>query len=192
MDFKTKRSMPIGDLNRPIGVIENQNFQKWFAGSKVVDPHGKPLVVYHGTPMSFSKFNTFPIFLTDHAGAAAGYASGQYAPPEVDSGPNVMPVYVSLKNPKVLSAAELHKLIPAEEDDINSIEWSDFDDLAESYESEGFDGVIIEGLVDYAGGSGSGRHWSAYTQYIAFRPEQIKSAIGNQGSFDPNNTDITK
>lgn len=191
MDFKTKRCMPTGYLDSPAGVLQNPNFRKWFGDSKVVDQQGKPLVVYHGTPMSFSKFNSFPIFFTDSAGAAAGYASGQYAPAEVDSVPNVMPVYVSLKNPKVLSAEELHKLIPADDNDVNSIEWCNFDGIAESFESDGFDGVIIEGLVDYAGGSRAGRHWSAYTQYIAFRPEQVKSAIGNRGAFDPNNPDIT-
>jgi hypothetical protein len=29
-------------------------------------------------------------------------------------------------------------------------------------------------------------------EYVAFKPEQIKSAIGNQGTFDPNDPDITK
>ena len=35
----------------------NDNFQKWFFGSKVVDANGEPLVVYHGTGKKFSKFN---------------------------------------------------------------------------------------------------------------------------------------
>ncbi len=29
-------------------------------------------------------------------------------------------------------------------------------------------------------------------EYVAFKPEQVKSAIGNQGTFDPNDPDITK
>ena len=35
----------------------NDNFWKWFAGSKVVDKQGKPLVVYHGTNKSFNSFD---------------------------------------------------------------------------------------------------------------------------------------
>ena len=30
------------------------------------------------------------------------------------------------------------------------------------------------------------------THYIAFHPEQIKSAVGNRGTFDPKETDIRK
>jgi len=29
-------------------------------------------------------------------------------------------------------------------------------------------------------------------EIVAFRPEQIKSAIGNSGAFDPDHPDITK
>ena len=36
--------------------ILNDNFYKWFNGSKVVDDNGKPLVCYHGTSKKFSKF----------------------------------------------------------------------------------------------------------------------------------------
>ena len=171
---------------------ETPEFKRWFGDSKVVDENGDPLVVYHGTPMSFDEFNTFPIFFTDDAEAAAGYAHGQYAPPEVDAGPNVMPVYLSMQNPKTFTAKQLHALIPADEDDVNSIEWSDFDNLADELEAEGYDGVIIKGVADYAGGKGGGRQWRAYTQYVAFNPTQIKSATGNNGQFDPSNPDITQ
>jgi len=39
----------------------NQEFDKWFKDSKVVDESGKPLVVYHQTQ---SKFDTFDISLS--------------------------------------------------------------------------------------------------------------------------------
>ena len=31
-----------------------RNFWKWFAGSKVTDDQGRPLVIYHGTAESLS------------------------------------------------------------------------------------------------------------------------------------------
>lgn len=46
-------------------------------------------------------------------------------------------------------------------------------------EGAGYDGIVYDNK--YEGGGDS---------YIAFRPEQIKSAIGNRGTFDPNNPDI--
>jgi len=38
-------------------ILDNPAFVKWFGDSKVVDDAGKPLVVYHGTRASFSKFD---------------------------------------------------------------------------------------------------------------------------------------
>lgn len=167
-------------------------FASWFGSSKVVDGTGAPLVVYHGTPMSFSEFGVFPIFFTEDPGAAAGYALQQYAPKGTDSGPNVMPVYLSLQAPKELTGRQLHRLIPANDDDIHSIEWCDFDALADEFEQAGHDGVIIRGVVDFAGNSQGGREWRAYTQYVAFRPEQVKSAIGNCGAYNARDRDILR
>ena len=36
---------------------ESPAFKSWFGESKIVDEHGKPLVVYHGTRHEFSRFN---------------------------------------------------------------------------------------------------------------------------------------
>ena len=44
----------------------------------------------------------------------------------------------------------------------------------------GHDGIEVYGAGDMA----------TSTFYIAFRPEQIKSAIGNSGAFDPSNPSI--
>lgn len=38
---------------------ENERFNTWFAGSKVVNDNGKPLVVYHGTGGMIEEYNTF-------------------------------------------------------------------------------------------------------------------------------------
>jgi hypothetical protein len=56
-------------------------------------------------------------------------------------------------------------------------------------ESQGYDGLIYENTSgNEVGLSGEIDH----TAYIVFRPEQIKSAVGNNGDFDPNNPNPTK
>ena len=55
--------------------------------------------------------------------------------------------------------------------------------LRDMLHNMGFDGIKYTERYDYA--------HQAIT-YAAFRPEQIKSAIGNNGSFDPNNPSILK
>src|SRR5690606_6130189 len=48
---------------------------------------------------------------------------------------------------------------------------------------EGHDGVIIRNIRNFEGGDTS-------TTYIVFEPEQVKSAIGNRGTFDPSSPNI--
>lgn len=53
--------------------MANQNFERWFAGSSVVDAAGKPLPVYHGTGASVDEnFSFNPRFIGQH-GASEGY-----------------------------------------------------------------------------------------------------------------------
>lgn len=149
---------------------EDSKFRKWFGDSKVVDEQGAPLVVYHGTTADFNAFDT------TRQGAKNGvmFSNGTYLTPDPKyassvgagstEGANVMPVYASLKNPLVLDSYETaHKLTRAE--------WK-------KVESDGqHDGVII-------------RDQGKISEVIAFKPTQIKSAIGNSGEFDPANPDI--
>lgn len=63
------------------------------------------------------------------------------------------------------------------------------DAYREIMESQGYDGLIYENTSsNEVGLSGEIDH----TAYIVFRPEQIKSAVGNNGDFDPNNPNPTK
>ena len=79
----------------------NDNFNKWFSGSKVVDASGNPMIVYHGTSKKFSKFSfknaIQPIIwftsdkstFKDDASGASGAAGKGY----------VMELYANIKNP---------------------------------------------------------------------------------------------
>lgn len=94
------------------GVASTPEFRKWFAASAAVDAAGKPLMLYHGTASDFTAFE-----------AAKGTSEGFHfhADPKQASlfalarsdggkGANVLPVYLSLQNPKrvkVISNAEV-------------------------------------------------------------------------------------
>lgn len=83
-------------------------------------------------------------------------------PGAAENSPNVVPAYISMRRPKEIATYATR---------------SDIDDARLSGE---YDGVIVRGV----GGS-------KLDHYIAFRPEQIKSAIGNSGRFDPNSGSLT-
>jgi hypothetical protein len=53
----------------------------------------------------------------------------------------------------------------------------------------GCDGAIIRNVYD-PGGKGHGSE--SGDVYCVFKPEQIKSAYGNRGTFDPTDDDIRK
>lgn len=131
--------------------------------SKVVDANGEPLVVYHGTNADFDTFSESMtgkgLYFSEKpiAGQAEMYAGRQ--------GGNMMPVYLSIRNP-----ATKKQFLEA-----GAIE---DEGLAISrLEADGHDGVVYPYATDGQ-------------VLIAFRPEQIKSAIGNAGTFDPENANI--
>lgn len=166
--------------------IETPEFQEWFGESKVVDDAGKPLVVYHGTGADFSVFDAdaeathwkMPGFYfspsTEDASRFAESAAKQIQTrngmPFQPVGANVMPVYLSLKNPEIIEFSKRGGFISADEmrEMIVDAKW------------RGHDGVIIKGWQD-----GSGE-----VQYVAFDPTQIKSATGNRGTFDATDPNI--
>lgn len=76
----------------------NDNFHKWFAGSKVVDAKGNPMPVHHGTSKKFSKFN-----FKNAAQQIIWFTSNKSA---VESGEvgasgkgHIMDLYAIIKNP---------------------------------------------------------------------------------------------
>jgi hypothetical protein len=173
---------------------QTEAFKRWFKDSKVVDADGKPLVVYHGTRGDISVFDygrvksrfqsSEGLYFTARPLHASVYADGvdnaandfdptsSFAKPVAD-GANVMPVYVSLQNPKIISVSEWGTLESAVDGNGGA--------RVRAAKAAGHDGVIVE---RNAGDAYDGK------LVIAFRPEQIKSAIGNNGNFDPANPDI--
>jgi hypothetical protein len=74
--FEARRALPNENSNgKPIAYNDTAlaNFWAWFKGSKVVDEHKRPLVMYHGTNADFTRFSY------EHASVgAAEYGAGFY------------------------------------------------------------------------------------------------------------------
>lgn len=85
----------------------NDNFYRWFDGSKIVDDQGNPLVCYHGTNTEIKSFNSkFSAqgvfwFSSDKANILAGNSGAQGIS-------NLIPVYISAN--KVAGWDEYEKL----------------------------------------------------------------------------------
>lgn len=155
-------------------MLDNPNFVKWFADSKVVDAHGLPLVVFHGTAspnwtrdgdrVRFESrngmgegayFTPDPVMASDYACCDAEVGDGD---------PALIPVYLRVTNPKILNDTIAMQAIEPEQ--------------RKAWEAEGHDGMF--------------GFWKGKLCEIAvWNPSQIKAARGNSGLYDPTSTDIT-
>lgn len=160
-----------------INQTDTPAFKKWFGDSKVVDADGEPLVVYHGTTRDFTAFDQSTLGeKTGAADARAGFffagnprAADQFTWEGGEKSGHIMPVYLSMQNPFVSSHA------------LNGATGTAAGRIINEAKANGHDGVIFENS-DMLGNTGP--------TYVVFRPEQIKSAIGNNGDFDGANPDI--
>lgn len=154
-----------GDAGAP--QTETPAFKAWFGDSKVVDSEGKPLVVYHGTTADFAAFDVKESFDGGFHFGSIGAAEKrlEYWIDGADetAAPNVRPHYLAIQNPKVL-VADLY----------DEESWAE---AIHAAKQNGYDGIRYPNSVE------GGESW------IAFLPAQIKSAIGNRGTFDPAETD---
>lgn len=167
----------------PIDAVASPAFERWFSGSRVVDTAGEPLVVYHGTMANFTVF---------HDGEDGGTyfspskATAEFFSENNDRGwddqvePRVVDAYLSIKNPLVLNDAQLSELIG----DPDDRDWTAMPSVIDDARQAGHDGLH---LVDVTGDTPQ----ESGDQWVAFSPNQIKSASANSGGFDPEDPDYT-
>ncbi|CAM6006571.1 unnamed protein product [Sphagnum balticum] len=182
--------------------VKTPEFKNWFGDSKVVDEKAEPKVVYHGTVENFDTFNQgelgFHFGTSDQANDRGGTIS--------------MPVYLSLKNPAIVTddpgywgrlsalqqfvkdgiitkdeSSELRRKMDESDEKTAKLGGRDeraarFKVMREYLKNKGYDGVSYPNKFEGHEG----------TSYIAFDPEQIKSAIGNSGKFDPKDPSILR
>jgi hypothetical protein len=182
----------------------NSAFWRWFGDSKVVDDHGNPLVVYHGTEHPFSEFkgghgrnNRRGVFFFS---ADPEYASSYCVPDWSMHHPNVIPVYLSLQNPydprikanvRALTAYLRARPHLAKSVDrkigggiwelIRDADWAPLEtsEVRKWLKANGFDGY-------YCAEGGS-----EVKTIAVFKPTQIKS-VYNAGTWDPRDPDIRR
>ena len=170
--------------------------------SKVVDENGEPKVVYHGTPNIFTAFDkTKRGSSTDRGIWGSGFyfsASSEYADTYAKRNGaegETMSLFLDLKNPLFVSlknggneGAMYFNTLQQKyfNDDVYEDIYKVEENMARAQEamtneivSAGYDGIIIE----YS-------HPTIADEYVAFEPNQIKSATDNVGTFDANNPDI--
>jgi hypothetical protein len=180
-------------------------FKRWFGDSKVVGEDGKPLVVYHGTLGNYDTFKLSPegalgagIYTTPSAEFAGTYAdtsnlSRADAAKDEASGQNIMPLYVSIKNPIILEQGRGDPMVAALVK--LGMDQGKAEALVEkAYEEKGYVGKQVmtramaqgyDGILQY------GRD-GKLSEVVAFKPTQVKSATGNSGAFDPTSGNILK
>jgi hypothetical protein len=173
------------------------NFRRWFGDSKVVDEKGEPLVVYHGTPGK-----EFAVFDPNKAGKRTDFGNvgiGVYTTPAkfiadayAGKSGTAMPLYMSVSNPLRITYDEnFQQRVAAEAQRLGvtaAPEWKgagvanrEFSkQFTEKAQEAGHDGVFTVGTD------------GGIIEAVAFRPEQIKSAIGNNGDYSLTNADIRK
>ena len=173
-------------LQSSVPQTETPEFKRWFGDSKVVDAVGQPLVVYHGTAADFDSFDNAKTGANDrglwgqgHYFAANPESANSYAMRQGDEA-RVVPAYVSIKNPLILKTGE--DLVTRLPDGTN------YRDLV----GPDLDGKKIKDIAISGGHDGvvQIRPNGMIGDVVAYDAKQIKSAIGNVGTFDPENSDI--
>lgn len=176
--------------------VRTAAFKSWFGdwehdpenASKVVDENGEPRVVYHGT------YGDFTVFDKAMIGSATDYGlwgKGFYFTNMENTpyGNKKLALFLNIRNPFIFndykSAEEIGDYLNIwdgnfHEDDRFGIfrpYATGAAQIADSAQERGHDGLIAV--------------LGKWTEYIAFEPNQIKSATDNRGTFDGENPDIT-
>jgi hypothetical protein len=166
------------------GVERQANLNKFLEGSKIKER------LYHGTKSNLNQFQPNSFFTPSPEGAST-YAMGE--------GANVTPTYINLKNPATKKQIEqVAKKLGIYHPDKETWEYISPNHPETGEESalvlnelkkRGHDGVNIE---DYDANDTDPWSRERIESYQVFDPRNVKSAIGNEGTFNPNEVDITK
>lgn len=188
---------PMGSLGMGLG----PNFDKWFSGSTVVNEGGQPKRLYKGSPTradgplrnykgdivrdrpwrdieSFdSPGNPYAGFFTDDPGVASRFADVYSRSLSQENPAAVFPVYANIKNPYVIDMQGKKAATVQFDDPVRG--WSSAEYKA-ALNDDRYDGVVLLNTGDEG------------TVYIPKNPTQVKSAIANNGEYNPNDPSILR
>ena len=156
--------------------VRTPAFKEWFGdwendpanASKVIDENGEPLVVYHGSDANFDVFDRTK-------GRENMDIQGMFFSPwELDSkgyGKNVRAFFLNIRKPAVNGKAY---------EAFRRYEGQNYAGIKarEDLESSGYDGAINGDMEDED------------LEFVAFEPNQIKSATENSGAFSADDANI--
>jgi len=179
-------------------------FKRFFDGSKAINDDGSPRLMFHGTVETpgeegnlFSAFN-----LSDDGKLGSGVYTTSvpvYAETFGFSQPALMPLYLSAKNPYYIELGDFPTRMKGDnlaltDDAFNALETQmkeaatklsgkrlmdlEGGQVRKMFEKAGYDSIIARDS------------YGNIIEALAFKPEQVKSATGNVGTYDPTNPDI--
>lgn len=172
-------------------------FNAWFHGSRAIDGLGRPLVLFHGTypwqkdGKSLGDVHQFDrmasVNIVGRRPSIDTVGSWFSTNPGKDGagmyGSAIYPVYLDIKNPHETTFSLMlrrARLLANGKDDGRQVGQPEVDALRAWLRAIGKDGIKV--VHDPADTSTEFEHQDAW---IALEPEQIKSAIGNDGTFRP-------
>jgi len=191
MPSRLEEYMPPSELSL------DPNFRKFFGNSKLRDEYGEPQRLYHATPENFSEFKAGGVNpkISGSAIWLGPYADYQPAFHRIGGsqvnrfreGVNVMPLYARMENPLLIDDKAMEDWASA----VFAGGDRNFPNLmpqhwVDNIRSEGYDGIMYA-RPETVSPSGE---MSRDQEYIVFDPKQIKSAIGNRGTYNPDDPDI--
>lgn len=192
-------------------IVRTPAFKEWFGdwenhpenASKVVDENGEPKVMYHGTPYGgFETFKDESYFTGDKEYAdvyhnPSASSNRSYHDPATNA--MTYEVFLNIRKPFDTRNPEVQEIFDSEFyrkwgngaplSESGLPDWTDATDLLEFIDENeyDFDGIIL----DEGGTGGYGDEVkSRGLSYVPVRPNQIKSATGNNGNFDANDANI--
>jgi hypothetical protein len=202
---QAKQAQEEGDIRFSLRKApDTPEFKRWFGKSKVVDENGDPLIVFHTGAFDANEIISAAEQYRRTYGKSSGYMQGGNegiyfsADPLYSSlygkreGKTMYPVYLSIKNPFVVENKEqmsrlvkLKNFILGKREVFRNSIISDTTDpstdsmyITPEYKAElikrGYDGIVNK----------------EHNEIVAFESTQIKSAIGNRGTYDFTNPDI--
>ena len=176
--------------------VRTAAFKNWFGdwekdpqnASKVVDENGEPRVVYHGTYGDFTVFDKAKIgSATDYGiwGRGFYFTNMENTP----YGNKKLALFLNIRNPFIFndykSAEEIGDYLNIWDGNFHE------DDRFGIFRPYARGAAQIAGSAQERGHDGLIAVLGKWTEYIAFEPNQIKSATDNRGTFDGENPDIT-
>jgi hypothetical protein len=187
------------------------NFWKWFGNSQVVDSQGRPIVAYHGTRADFGEFDISKSSPSNRFGPGFYFTTDKKTFDVYGESGSVMPLYLRIENPingNGLTVAQINTFFDsvqvtrfpngydATEDHV-TIKESMLANPSEAmhvlrqhtlYFSNsdwigGLSRLGYDGIVETVFGS---------PEYVVWHRNQIKSAIGNRGTYSLSSNNINE